>query len=253
MAGENLNVRAPSQTLLRGLDIIDVVADAPLTINEIAQRTGMTYSTTHRILMALQQRHFIQRDQDKYRLGRKLMELGYRAYSQVNLTQLAQPILRRLAKKTSDTVHLCYADADNVIYLDKVASQRAIEIRSHIGGMNPIIVTAVGKALILDKTVEYWEQLYHRQCHLLNPQPDLYDWLRMMHQYVQGDYALDLGEVDVELRCVAAPVRDSTGQIVAAISVASLLKTMPDERRLELIELVQSAAAEISCELGHSR
>ena len=123
---------------------MEAVAEGLVDIADIAARTGMTYSTTHRILSALQKRHYLARDPHHgYRLGRKVLELGYRAYSQIDLTRLANPVLRRLARETLDTVHLGYAESDLVIYLDKVANQRAVEISSRIGGSKPLITTGI--------------------------------------------------------------------------------------------------------------
>jgi len=168
---DNANAQKPSasQTLMRGLDILEAVADGVDDIADLARKTGMTYSTAHRILSALQQRHYIKREQggSGYRLGWKVLELGYRAYSQVDLTRLAHPILKRLARETSDTVHLAYAETDKVIYLYKLASRRAVEISSRIGGVKPMISTGIGKALILDYSDDELLVIYNRSVHFL--------------------------------------------------------------------------------------
>lgn len=157
-----------SQTLLPGLDIIEAVATGVVAIADIAQKTGMTCSTAHRILSVLQQRHYIKRDPGGgYLLGRKVLELGYRAYSQLDLTRLARPILESLAQQTRDTVHLGYAELDTVTYLDKVASQRPVEISSRIGASKPLISTGISKALLLDHLETDWKTIYESGAHLL--------------------------------------------------------------------------------------
>lgn len=253
---EMTNAKTPkpssSQTLMRGLDILEAVADGVEDIADLAQKTGMTYSTAHRILSALQQRHYIKREQggSGYRLGWKVLELGYRAYSQVDLTRLAHPILKRLARETSDTVHLAYAEPDNVIYLDKLASRRAVEISSRIGGIKPFISTGIGKALILDYSDDELLRVYERGAHLLRNPITPGQWLQMMQEYQRKGFAYDLGEDEQLIRCVAAPVRDNSRKIIAAISVSSTLEYMDEQRMTDLVPLVQRAAAQISAELG---
>ncbi|NYT59028.1 IclR family transcriptional regulator [Alcaligenaceae bacterium] len=251
---DNANAQKPSasQTLMRGLDILEAVADGVDDIADLARKTGMTYSTAHRILSALQQRHYIKREQggSGYRLGWKVLELGYRAYSQVDLTRLAHPILKRLARETSDTVHLAYAETDKVIYLDKLASRRAVEISSRIGGVKPMISTGIGKALILDYSDDELLGIYDRSVHLLRDVITPAQWLQMMREYQRKGFAYDLGEDEQLIRCVAAPVRDNSRKIIAAISVSSTLEYMDEQRMSELVPLVQRAAAQISAELG---
>lgn len=241
----------PSQTLMRGLDIIEAVSEGVNDIAELAATTGMTYSTAHRILSALQARHYITRDPVRgFRLGRKLLELGYRAYSQIDLVRLAHPLLEKLAKDTSDTVHLGYAEQDHVIYLDKLSSRRAVEISSRIGGSKPLISTGIGKALLLDADEDTWRHLYERNAHLLRESGTLHHWIHTMRHYASKGCAYDLGEDERSIRCVAAPIRDSSGHIIAAISVSSTLEHMSSARMEQLEAAVQDSARQISAELG---
>ncbi|NYT24552.1 IclR family transcriptional regulator [Alcaligenaceae bacterium] len=236
---------------MRGLDIIEAVSAGVRDIADLAERTGMTYSTAHRILSALQARHYITRDPVRgYRLGRKMLELGYRAYSQIDLTRLAHPLLERLARETSDTVHLGYAEQDQVIYLDKIASRRAVEISSRIGGSKPLISTGIGKALLLDADEAEWRQVYERNAHLLREPCTLEQWLQTMRNYSGNGYSYDLGEDEQSIRCVAAPVRDHSGRIIAAISVSSTLEYMSPGRMSRLAPSVLKTAKQISAELG---
>lgn len=236
---------------MRGLDIIEAVSEGVMDIADLAARTGMTYSTAHRLLSALQARHYISRDPvNGYRLGRKMLELGYRAYSHSDLIRLAHPVLQRLAQETSDTVHLGYAEQDKVIYLDKISNRRALEISSRIGGSKPLISTGIGKALLLDADEAEWRGVYERGAHLLREPSTQEQWLQIMRHYSRNGYAYDLGEDELSIRCVAAPVRDSSGRIVAAISVSSTVEYMSPERMEELAPAVLKTAEQISAELG---
>lgn len=240
-----------SQTLLRGLDVIEAVSNQALSISEIAEKTGITYSTAHRIVSVLLQRHYLKHDGAKgHALGRKVLELGFQAFHQTNLTRVAHPFLEQLARDTLDTVHLARIEGDSVIYVDKISGQRSVEISSRIGGRKPLISTGVGKALMLDGSEKEWAELYQRDAPLLREKISLAQWLDLMRGYAQGDYSFDLGEDAPSIRCVAAPVRDGSRKIVAAISVSSMLEYMNNERMQALIPVVKNAAAQISAELG---
>lgn len=242
-----------SQTLVRGLDVIDAVSQEGATdIGVIAARTGMTYSTAHRIVSVLLQRQYLKRVPGKgYRLGRKLLALGFQAHSQIELTTIARPFLERLATQTSDTVHLACEELGAVFYLDKINSRRPVEISSRIGGTKPLISTGVGKALLLDGSVGSWSELYDQHATSLQSPLTRDQWLDLMQGYARNGYAYDLGEDEPSIRCVAAPVRDARHTIVAAISVTSTNDYMPPQRMHDLIPVILDTARRISAEMGN--
>jgi DNA-binding IclR family transcriptional regulator len=249
---EEKEQKAPrSQTLLRGLDILDAVADKPRTIQEIAASTGLTYSTVHRIVSVLLERRFLKADNAReFGLGPRLIELGFSAYSRIDLVQVARPFLEELSRLTRDTVHLAQREGWEVAYLDKLRGSRPVEISSRIGGRKPVISTGVGKALMLDQPETVLSELYRRDHQLLPGNMTEADWLVQMSNYRSGGYAYDLGEDQPSIRCVAAPLRDATGRVVAAISVSSTLEFMPPSRMRDLVPEVQRVARAISSELG---
>lgn len=248
---EKRNKTQASQTLLRGLDIIDAVANGIDDLSEIAKVTGMTYSTAHRILSALQQRYYIRRDPEQgYRLGHALLGLGYQAQAQIDLVKLAKPLLIELARQTSDTVHLGMLIQDSIVYLEKISSRRPVEISSRVGGNKPLFSTGIGKALLLDQTEEQWLALFDRSSTQLEATYERNKWLQMMRHYARGGFTFDLGEDESAIRCVAAPIRDGRGHIIAAVSVSSTVEYMPPWRMQELVSTVQDTALKISTKLG---
>ncbi|VVE78813.1 IclR family transcriptional regulator [Pandoraea sputorum] len=243
-----------SQTLFRGLDIVEAVAAGIDTVPALSAHTGITPSTTHRIASALVHAGYLRFEPRRgYRLGNKLIELGFLAYRQIDLPRVARPTLEGLARETQDTVHLAVADGWEVMYLDKLPGQRAVEISSRIGGRKPICVTGVGKALLLDQDEAEWQaQLEHYQSKVPSHPVDTAAWLARMHDYARLGYAFDLEDDTPQIRCVAAPVYDASQRIVAAISVSSTTKYMSRERMQELVPSVKNAAAQISRQLGWS-
>jgi len=240
-----------SQTLLRGLDMMDHVVDGPVTLAELSGRMGLTRSTTHRLANALIDRGFLTfMPREGYQLGPKLLYLGFLAQSQVDLVQTARPYMESLATLTEDTVHLGRLDADRALYLDKIPGRRRVEISSRVGDRQPLTSTGLGKALILDHPQTQWRRLFDADQASGAPAAEYGVWEDRMRGYVAAGRAYDLEENEDQIRCVAAPVRDASDRIVAAISVSSAAQYMGDDRMASLSEDVRATAEQISAALG---
>jgi len=250
---EPVEERASSgaQTLLRGLDVLDVVAEAPLPLAELSARLGLTRSTTHRLASALVERRFLSfRPREGYTLGPKLLELGYYALQQVHLARIARPYLEKLSEETGDAVHLGVLDGDEVLYLDKVPGRRRVLIGSRIGERQPVHSTGLGKAAALDLPEERWRDLYLKNTQTKGNASQLAVWLERMRTYARDGHAFDLEENEDQIRCVAAPIHGADGRIAASISVSSAAQYMDDARMKALVAVVRGAADAISEELG---
>lgn len=240
-----------SQTLVRGIEIVESIAAGAVTLPEIAQRAGLSQSTAHRLATALVEARFLQHEPRRgYGLGSRLIELGFQAHRDSNLLLAARPHLTQLAAQTLNTVHLAALVDDEVIYLDKLPGQRAIEVSSYIGGRNPITTTGVGKALILESGEAEWSRIREKESQAGRAVPSEQAWLESMRRYAARGCAFDLGEVEPSIRCVAAPVHDASGRIVAAISVTSVVQYMDPERLEQLVPVVKDHADAISLQLG---
>jgi DNA-binding IclR family transcriptional regulator len=244
------SARLGSQTLFRGLDVIELVAEGPITLGDLADRLGLTRSTTHRLASALVDRRYLTFvPRGGYSLGPKLLELGFRVRDELDLPRVAGPQLERLALLTEDTVHLGVLDRGQVLYLDKIPGKRRINISSRVGELQPVPSTGLGKALILDHSEESWENFFRAESGARTP-AGLQDWLARMRAYAQAGYAFDLEENEDQIRCVAAPIRDVAGRITAAISVSSAAQYMSDQRMQALTKDVVETARRISEDLG---
>ena len=243
--------RLGSQTLIRGLDVIELVADGPIALGELADRLGLTRSTTHRLASALVDRRYLRFvPRSGYSLGPKLLELGFRVRDELDLPRVAAPQLERLALLTEDTVHLGILDRGRVQYLDKIAGKRRINISSRVGELQPVHSTGLGKALILDHDEESWENFFRAENSSQRTPDALAKWLERMRTYARAGYAFDLEENEDQIRCVAAPIRDVAGRIIAAISVSSAAQYMNDERMQTLTTDVVETARRLSEDLG---
>jgi DNA-binding IclR family transcriptional regulator len=241
-----------SQTLVRGLEVLEAVAAGTTNLVALAETLGLNRSTAHRLAATLVEYRYLSFvPRVGYALGPKLLELGYQARQQTSLTRLARGHLDALAASTGDTVHLGVLEGMRALYLDKIPGSRRVEVSSRIGERQPLRSTGLGKALILDESEERLRELYEYETREGNSYSvPMGEWLRRMKDYARQGHTLDLEENEDRIRCVAAPVRDAGGKIVGALSVSSAAQYLDDDRIDRLAEEVRQTAQAISQELG---
>jgi DNA-binding IclR family transcriptional regulator len=245
---------AGTQTLVRGLEVIDAVATGVASLDDLATAIGLTRSTTHRLASTLVDRRYLDFARGRgYGLGAKLLELGHLTAQKMDLTRVARPYLEELSASTGDAVHLGILDGWRALYLDKIQGSRRVEVSSRIGERQPLRSTGLGKALLLDADEKQWREYYDYEARLgAGYDVSLESWLARMREYASLGYAFDLEENEDRIRCVAAPIRGVDGRIVAAISVSSAAQYMDDLRMRGLSVQVREIAARISAALGHN-
>jgi DNA-binding IclR family transcriptional regulator len=242
---------AGSQTLMRGLDVIEAIAAGVANLSDLSSHLGLSRSTTHRLAASLVERGYLAfAPREGYRLGAKLLELGHIAQSQADLIQIAHPHIVALSYATEDAVHFGILDGNLALYLDKMPGRRRITLSSRIGDRQPLTSTGLGKALMLDHAPDYWRARFEEDRANGAPPADFAIWLARMQEYVAAGRAFDLEENEDQIRCVAAPVRDAAGKIVGAISVSSAAQYMSDDRMHALSVLVLEAARAMGRDLG---
>ena len=248
-----------TQTLLRGLAVVQAVANGARDLKDIARVIGTTRSTTHRLASCLVDERYLRvLPKVGYLLGPKLIELGFQAREELPLVTLAGPYLDELSVLTGDTIHLAVREDDEVLYLHKNPGRNGPEMRSRVGHRMPLARTGIGKAMLLDSPLDEWRRLYEagQLAGGKNPlwpdhqEPSWEQFEERMRSYVAGGYAFDLEDNEPSIRCVAAPVRDASRRIVAGISIASTVPYMPLEKMAELIPVIKQVAARLSAELG---
>lgn len=251
MEAETKPVTGGSQTLMRGLDVIEAVAAGAITLQHLSETLGLTRSTTHRLAASLVERGYLGfAPGEGYRLGPKLLALGHLAQEQADIIQIARPHLEELAHLTGDTVHMGVMEDDYALYLDKMPGKRRVTISSRVGDRQPLTSTGLGKALMLDHSQEYWSERFTVEHADRRPHVGFDVWSERMVEYVRTGRAFDLEENEDQIRCVAAPLRDARDVIVGAISVSSAALYMSDDRMDELSNIVLATAHAISRDLG---
>jgi IclR family transcriptional regulator, pca regulon regulatory protein len=220
-----------SQSLERGLAILSAFTpDRPdLGISELARKLDLTRSTTHRYVATLTTLGYLQQDDStrKYRLGPRVLDLGFSVLGSLGLREIAAPHLRRLTDATGHTSNLAIRDDTDVILIDRVRGRPGpyhhLEFSLHVGSRIPAYCSATGKALlaflprpdlerILDRT-----DLVQRGPRTLTDKRAL---LAELEQVRRTRIATNDEELDSALRSIASPVLTRSGEVVAAVNVA---------------------------------
>ena len=229
-----------------------------LSVSEIGAKTGLHRSTAHRILMALEYNDLIKQNPStgKYHLGIKLFKLGHQAVSQLNLREICRPFLSRLMNDTKETIHLAVLDDDQVLYLDKVEGPHALRMPSRVGRYIPTYCTSLGKAMLSCLDDQEVKSILRRQTlkpHTENTVKNINQLLADLRSVRKRGYAVDNEEIEIGLRCVGAPLRDYTGGMVGAISVAAPSARLSEKNTPVIGRMVIAIAAEISEKLGFEK
>lgn len=246
------------QSIQRAFKIIEFMASGPreVTLTSITSALGMHVATVHRILATLISLGLVEQvpGSKKYRLGMKAIELGIAALSQIDLREEAAPYLRRLMESTGETANLVVLDRDEVVYIDKVQSSASLGMFVKIGKRAPIYCTGVGKVLTSEMPEDEVKAILLKsgmERLTQNTICSVSDFLEELKKTRERGYALDNEECEPGARCVAAPLRDHTGRIIAAISVSGPSVRFTDARLPELIRQTIEVAAEISRRMGY--
>ena len=248
------------QVIDRALAILEVLADEgpALTLAELAGRIRLPKSTVLRLLNVLQQHRFVAKDSrsGNYRLGLKLVELGTSAASQLDFVERARPHLNRLMTMTGETVFLSVLDGIEVLAVDRVESPRTVRVPLSAGGRAPAYCTANGKALLaflpeteLDVRLAT-AKLRSYTHNTIVTHSGLRNELRRVRAM---GYAVDHEEMEEGLKCVAAPVRNLSGVVVASVGILGPAFRLADKKLAGIATSVVHAADGVSAELGFQR
>lgn len=248
------------QTIERVNELLDSLSEAPqgLSLGELANKVGLPKGTTHRLVSSLAYFDFVQQDPSsrKYKLGFKLVTLGNLLLDQIDLRSESRPFLFELAQKTRETAHLVVLDNDEALYIDKIQfASDGLHMTSRLGYRVGLHCTAVGKVLLAHLPPAQIERiiaqrgLSPRTVHTLTDAEPL----KAQLQHIRSEgYALDDEEHSEGVRCIAAPVRNMNGDVVAAISIsAPAVRMTVDMARQSMKELVMDTARKISTQLGY--
>jgi DNA-binding IclR family transcriptional regulator len=245
------------QAVSRALGLLDALGDSPgeTGIADLSRRVGLHVSTAHRLLTTLLAAGYARQNPDtgRYALGAKAFHLAESYLAQMDLRRVVRPGLERLGRGTGETANLVVRDGREALYLDKVDTPQSLRIFSRIGRRAPLHCTAVGKVILADKPKAEVDALLGRgplealTRHTVTSIPQLRRELAKIHD--QG-YALDREECEEGGCCIAAPLRNASCRVEAALSLSGPTLRLTPARLEELIPIVCRIAREVSAQLG---
>jgi DNA-binding IclR family transcriptional regulator len=247
------------QSIERAFAILDILgnADYHLGVSHIAELSNLPISTTYRLLATLHQLGYVEKNTEtnKYTLGVRLLHLRGAVIERLNLGEKAMPVMKDLMRQINETVHLAVLDKGEVVYIERVEGLGTQGMYTRIGKRAPAHCTALGKVLLAYLPEEIWyEDVIERHC-LKRFSPTTITTLETLRTELQSicarGYAIDNGESGEPVRCVAAPVRDYTGSVVAAVSISGPQTHITPDRVEKLGQAVCRAVSLISRQLGY--
>ena len=244
----------------RALDILELFLDLPeASAPEITERLGLPRTTVHELVTTLAARSYlvpVPGQPTRYRLGMRVFLLGSSYAERLDLAGEAQEVAGRIAGACDETVHVALLEGTEVVYIAKVDSTHPVRMVSAVGRRLPAHCTGVGKMLLSALSAEALDVHYPRNRELPAMTPRSITSPAKLRTHLaevrKAGVAYDTCESNDAVQCVAAPVYDRTGAMVAAMSISVPSIRWDRQRRTEWTKLVREGAAALSGRLGHA-
>jgi IclR family pca regulon transcriptional regulator len=243
------------QSLERGLSVIRAFDEdhREMALSEVARATGLTRAAARRFLLTLVKLGYVHFDGGRFSLRPRVLELGFAYLSSLTLPEVAQPHLERLVAQVNESSSISVLDDNEVVYVVRVPTRRIMSITLAVGTRLPAYATSMGRVLLANLPEDELEERLAR----IELQPltkrtvkNAGALRKLLASVRRQGYALTDQELEEGLRSVAVPIRDSSGEVVAALNVSvHASRTTVPVLRGEFLPHAQDAAAAIEAEL----
>ncbi len=253
--------RAPGgvQSIGRGFAIIEEIARNRdgIGLAELSKRVGLHNSTTFHLVKTLVSLGYVRqlKDSKRYRIGRPLFALAASALDEIEMMSLATPVLDDLARATGESAHFSVPMGNSVVVLARTSGPGAFQLTDRVGVVRPAHCTALGKIMLAALAPDQFEG-YLRRAELKARTPkSIVSAARLEREIAEvrrSGFAIDDGEFDPEVRCVAVPVRDFSGRVMGAIGISGPVWRLSIDALHKRARLVRAAADRLSAEFGYT-
>ena len=247
------------QVLDRAFDILELLSleKDGLGVTEISNRVGLHKSTVHRILSSMGQRGYVEKStgNNAYKIGLKLIDISSIYLNSMELKTEARPYLSELTASLGVPTHLAILDGADAVYIDKVEIVNNLRLYSQIGRRIPVYCSALGKSLLSGLNYGELVEVTSKCSFARITEKTIHNKQELIDQVVNvrlKGWSVDDEEHDPGIRCIAAPVLDYRGKVIAAVSVAGSSEIISKDRDEDIGKLVMETAACISKRLGHA-
>lgn len=243
--------------LRRGLSILDQFSGhhGDLGVNEIARLVGMHKSTVSRLCATLENAGYLERDSstNRFRLGARIYQLAGSSAPTTDVRLLARPVMLELVESSRETATLGVREGNDIVTIDVVDGLNYMRMATRVGMRTQLHASAVAKAVLawmpeaeVDELLAEWPMTALTP----NTVTDAATLKSRLSEVRERGFALDMEEMEEGLRCVAAPIRDPRGRVVAGISISGPRHRMTEEAMQRFGLLVREAGEKISARLG---
>ncbi|MFB6465627.1 IclR family transcriptional regulator [Cytobacillus sp. Hz8] len=246
------------KSVSRALDIISIVSmkKGGLGVTEIANQMDINKSSVHRILSTLTEYGYIEQDIEtgRYKLGYKFLEISSKLLDSIDLRTEARPFLQVLETVTNEVIHLVVYDQGEVVYIEKLEGNETLRMHSRVGKRAPMHCTSVGKAILAHLPTNVVLEIINRKglpAHTNHTFTDKEEFFQELAKIKENGYALDLEENEYGIICIAVPIYDHLGRVVAAVSISGPSIRMIPNRLDELKDRLIEIGRKISERLGY--
>lgn len=247
-SGQQRGVRA----LERGLALLEALGRAPKSsLAELAQGANLAPSTAFRLLDTLQKCGFAAQCQQTghYQLGLRAFEVGSAYLPRLQLNDVALPVMRELMQAFGETVNLAVADQADAVYVAQVEGEQMLRMFTRLGARTPAYCSGVGKALLAWSPTQTVRAVLGDGPWPASTEHTLTTFKaleRELKQVRRQGYAVDNEEREVGVRCVAVPITDAAGAVVAALSLSAPTVRLPEQRLEDIVPTLIDAGRRIS-------
>lgn len=252
--------RGGVQSVERTLDILEALVELGTEsgLVEIGQTVGLPLATVHRLLGTLIRRGYVKQNRQnrKYSLGFRALRMGHDMRHPFSLRLEARPFLQRLMRRSGESANLAVLDDGQVMYIEQAQSSRILRMFTELGNRMPPHSSASGKVLLAFAPHDAVDAILRRYGLPRRTHNTITDPARLRKELASiraAGFAVDNEEHEDGVRCIAVPVRDGTGQVVASLSISGPITRLNDEQIRRFTADIVECSGQLSIRLGQGR
>lgn len=244
------------QSVLKALEILEELCrEQHRGVRELSEKVGINRSTVNRLVATLERAGYLEqeRERGKYRASLKLFELGNKVIQDLNIKDLAHPIMQKLSEATEETVYLAVLEGNRFLYVSIIESPHMLKCSADIGIHPPSYCSASGKVLLAYLPEDKKKAFLPEEFHSFGPNTitNAAELEAELNRIRLNGYAIDDEEWNPSIRALAAPVRNHDRKIIATLSIAGPKVRMSQQRMEEVAQLLVKAAQDLSASIGY--
>lgn len=249
--------RVGIQSLGRAFGILEEIARhrEGIGLADLSRFVGLHNSTTFHLAKTMVALGYIRQEKEskRYRIGRPLFALAASALDDIEMVNVATPVLEDLTRRTGESSHFAVRMGDAIVVIARTSGPGAFQLTDRVGVIRPAHCTALGKAILASMRPDQLARLFKRVGLKPSTEKSITEipaLMREIEEIRRTGIAFDDGEFNLEVRCIAVPVTDFTGKVVGAIGISGPIWRLSNLALKSRSKIVQEAGARLSGEFG---